>query len=42
MGERGQIIMIEETVTIMFAICLVLVVTKQAVCKCRDDREDNK
>ena len=34
--------MIEEVATIMFAICLVLVVTKQAVCKCRDDREDKE
>ena len=42
MGKRGHIIMLEEAVTIMFAICLVLVVTKQAVCKCRDDREDKK
>jgi len=34
--------MIEEIATIMIAICFVLVVTKQTICKCRDDREDRK
>ena len=39
---KMEVIMIEEIATIMIAICFVLVVTKQTVCICRDDREDKK
>jgi len=42
MGERGLIIMLETIATIMCGIGFVLVVTKQAICKCRDDREDKE